>query len=133
MWQLQLRGIISGGREGSRPITIDGFGVRRRGNAQGESGSSRTAGVAAVARNRRAEEWYGRRRHGEIVLPIAWQEQLVRISQGSHSVVGVVHRGRPRGGGGRSSMEGIGGLDREKIGIPTPKRVEGGGEGGWRE
>lgn len=71
---------------GSRStVAIDGFGVGRGRDAEGELGSSRAAGIVAVAGDRWSKERHGGG-HGEIVLPFPGQKQLARISQGSHSV-----------------------------------------------
>jgi hypothetical protein len=66
---------------GADAIRIDRSAVRGWRNAQREFWRSRS--VAAIARHWWSEERNGRGRHGEVVLPLPRQKQLVGISQGS--------------------------------------------------
>ena len=79
-----LEGLESRG-PGGGTIAIDGFGVGGGWDAQGELRSSGAAVVAAVAGHGGTKKRDGGR-HGEIVLPIPGQKQLVGVSQGSHNV-----------------------------------------------
>ncbi len=102
-----------GGIDGDS-IVGDGLRTGRWRNAESEFGGSWTAGVVAVARHGRAKEWDRRDRrdrgdrgdrggggHGEIVLPFPRQEQLVRISEGSHNGEANKNECGSNGGGGK--------------------------------
>lgn len=92
-----------GGIDGDS-IVGDGLRTGRRRDAESEFGDSWTGGVIAVARHGRAKEWdRGGGRHGEIVLPFPRQEQLVRISEGSHN--GEANENECGGDGGRKGRK----------------------------